>query len=67
MAVADGKAFCQLKGTYIKLKVKGHDKEILKPGDHVMSKLTKVTKEKISSEYIGRAQVLGPEKTEAER
>lgn len=55
MAVAEGKAFCQLKGTYIKLKVKGYDQEILKPGDHIISTLTKVNKEKISSKYLGRA------------
>mmetsp|Transcript_1273 Transcript_1273/g.1518 ORF Transcript_1273/g.1518 Transcript_1273/m.1518 type:complete len:562 (+) Transcript_1273:3654-5339(+) len=51
MAIADGKAFAQIKGSYIKIKVKG-DKMKVKVGDHVVSKLKKVTKEKISSEYL---------------
>ena len=50
MAQAEGKAFAQIKGTYIKIKVKG-DETIsqLKVGDHITSTLKKVTKEKISS------------------
>jgi len=52
MAVAEGKAFAQIKGSYIQIKVKGHDK--LKVGDHVKSKLKKVTKEKISSEFLSK-------------
>ena len=49
LAVADGKAFAQIKGTYIKIKVKENPN--LKPGDQVLSTLTKVTKEKISSTF----------------
>lgn len=55
MAFAEGKGFSQIKGTYIKMKVKGFESsEGLKIGDHVVSTLKKVTKEKISSEYVGR-------------
>jgi len=69
MAVADGKAFSQIKGSYIKIKVKGQtDADNLKVGDHVVSSLKKVTKEKISSEFIGRAGgKKGPEMSEGER
>lgn len=59
MAVAEGKAFCQVKGTYIKLKVKDLGQEVLKPGDHVISKLTKMNKQKISSKFVGKATSLG--------
>lgn len=53
MAIAEGKAFGQIKGTYIQIKIKGYDaKTKLKVGDHVVSSLKKVTKEKISSEFI---------------
>ncbi len=57
MAIAEGKAFCQIKGSYIKLKVKTQGKlpKNLKIGDHVISKITKITKEKISSLYISKA------------
>jgi len=56
MAFAEGKAFAQIKGTYIKIKVKGFKaSDGLKVGDHVISTLKKVTKEKISSEFVGRA------------
>ena len=50
MAQAEGKAFAQIKGTYIQIKVKG-DETIsqLKVGDHITSALKKVTNEKISS------------------
>lgn len=48
MAFAEGKAFSQIKGSYIKIKVKNVPKS-LKIGDSILSKLTKVTKEKISS------------------
>lgn len=52
MAVAEGKAFAQIKGTYIKIKVKGDETlSKLKVGDHITSTLKKVTKEKISSEF----------------
>lgn len=44
MAIADGKVFAQVKGSYHKLKVKGSEKVQLKVGDHVMAKLEKVTK-----------------------
>jgi len=50
MAVAEGKAFAQIKGTYIKIKVKGYEK--LDIGDHVLSTLTKATKEKITSHFV---------------
>jgi len=50
MAIAEGKAFAQIKGSYIKLKVKSPPAS-LKVGDHVVSKLKKVTKEKISSVF----------------
>ena len=49
MAVADGKAFGQIKGSYIKLKVKNGS---VKVGAHVVAKLTKVTKDKISSNFM---------------
>jgi len=52
MALAEGKAFAQVKGTYIKIKVKGSEAiSKLKVGDHITSVLKKVTKEKISSEF----------------
>lgn len=55
MALAEGKAFSQIKGSYIQIKVKGYtDNDKLAVGDHVFSSLKKVTKEKISSEFIGR-------------
>ena len=55
MAFAEGKAFAQIKGSYIKIKVKGFKaSDGLKVGDHVISTLKKVTKEKISSEYVRR-------------
>ena len=55
MAFAEGKAFAQIKGTYIKIKVKGFKaSDGLKAGDHIISTLKKVTKEKISSEFVGR-------------
>lgn len=58
MALAEGKAFAQIKGTYIKLKVKGAESVAqLKVGDHITSTLKKVTKEKLSSVFgrkVGR-------------
>lgn len=66
MAVAEGKAFAQIKGTYIQIKVKGYDtSQNLQVGDHVVSKLKKVTKEKISSEYVQKAS--RTDMTEGER
>ena len=58
MAFAENKAFAQIKGSYIKIKVKPVPKS-LKIGDQVVSKLTKVTKEKISSEFIGKSEGSG--------
>jgi len=58
MAVAEGKALCQLKGTYLKLKVKEYGDEALRPGDHVISKLTKIDKQKISSTFVSRTASL---------
>lgn len=52
LTIADGKAFAQIKGSYLKLKVKNFAKDEIKEGDHVTVKLTKVTKQKISSEYV---------------
>lgn len=53
MAIAEGKAFSQIKGTYIQIKVKGYDASAkLKIGDHVISTLKKVSKEKISSNFV---------------
>lgn len=52
MAVAEGKAFAQIKGSYIKLKVKGFEETKLKVGDHVVASLKKVTKEKLSSSFL---------------
>jgi ribosomal protein S1 len=51
MAIAEGKAFAQIKGTYIKIKVKQITAD-LKIGDHVTVSLKKVTKEKISSIFL---------------
>jgi hypothetical protein len=51
MAIAEGKAFGQIKGSYIKLKIKEGPTN-LKVGDHVVSSLNKVTKEKISSSFV---------------
>ena len=68
MAVAEGKAFGQIKGTYIQIKIKGYDaKTKLKVGDHVVSKLMKVTKEKISSEFIKKASSKQSDMSEEER
>lgn len=52
LAVAEGKQFCQIKGSFLKLKVKSE--EAIKVGDHIASKLTKVTKEKIVGELVGK-------------
>ena len=55
MALAEGKAFAQIKGSYIKIKVKGYEQSSkLKVGDHIVSTLKKVTKEKISSSFNHR-------------
>lgn len=52
MAIAaEGKAFAQIKGSYIKMKVKEMPKKI-KVGDQVSATLKKVTKEKISSIFV---------------
>ena len=51
LAVAEGKAFAQIKGSYIKIKVKEIPAK-LKAGDHVTVSLKKVTKEKISSTFL---------------
>lgn len=51
MAVAEGKAFAQIKGSYIKIKVKEIPAK-LKAGDHLTVSLKKVTKEKISSTFL---------------
>lgn len=51
MAVAEGKAFAQIKGSYHQIKVKGYTHKI-EVGEHVMAKLKKVTKEKISSLFV---------------
>lgn len=70
MAIAEGKAFSQIKGSYIKIKVKGYDKkDKIKVGDHVFSTLKKVTKDKISSVFIGKTGSLGQkaEMTQDER
>lgn len=70
MAIADGKAFAQIKGSYVKIKVKGYTaKDKLKVGDHVFASLKKVTKEKISSEFVGRISSSGekPEMSQEER
>lgn len=53
MAVAEGKAFAQIKGSYHSIKVKGYSHKI-EVGEHVMTKLKKVTKEKISSLFVKR-------------
>lgn len=59
MAVAEGKAFAQIKGSYIKIKVKGYDsKDKLQAGDHIISTLKKVTKEKISSVFKSKCDTL---------
>ena len=65
MAMADGKAFSQIKGSYIKIKVKGAGTEKLKVGNHVISELKKVTKEKISSEIVKK--VVGTTSTAEEQ
>lgn len=70
MAMAEGKAFAQIKGSYIKIKVKGYDKkDRVQVGDHVFSTLKKVTKEKISSVFIGKTGSSGQkaEMSEEER
>ena len=55
MAVAEGKAFAQIKGSYIKIKVKGYkEKDQIQVGDHIISSLQKVTKEKISSSFVSK-------------
>ena len=70
MAIADGKAFAQVKGSYVKIKVKGYAaSDKLKIGDHIFTSLKKVTKEKISSEFVGRISSSGekPEMSDKER
>jgi ribosomal protein S1 len=52
MAVAEEKAFAQIKGSYIKLKVKNFPPKSLKAGDQIVASLTKVTKEKLSSTFV---------------
>jgi len=68
MAIAEGKAFAQVKGTYIQIKVKGYDaKTKLKIGDHVVSNLKKVTKEKISSAFVRVVSHRQSDMSESER
>ena len=70
MAIADGKSFAQIKGSYVKIKVKGYTaKDKLTVGDHIFTSLKKVTKEKISSEFVGRISSSGekPEMSSEER
>jgi len=65
MATAQGKVFSQIKGTYIQIKVKGFDETIkFQTGDHLISKLKKVTKEKISSIFVSK--VKGSQMTKSE-
>lgn len=42
--MVDGKAFAQIKGSYLKIKVKGFKEGDIKEEDTVKVKLTKVTK-----------------------
>lgn len=44
LTFVDGKVFAQIKGTYLKLKVKNIEKVKLNKGDHINVKLLKVTK-----------------------
>ena len=59
LTIADGKAFAQIKGSYLKLKIKNFKEGEIKEGDHVNVKLTKVTKQKITSEYVEKVQGQG--------
>ena len=59
MALADGKIFAQVKGSYHKLKIKGQGKVQVKVGDHVMAKLEKVTKQKISAQFVEKVKGAG--------
>src|SRR5690606_13028492 len=59
LTIADGKAFAQLKGSYLKLKVKNFAEDSIKEGDHVTAKLTKVTKQKITSEFVEKVKGTG--------
>lgn len=59
LTFTDGKAFAQLKGSYLKLKVKNFQEGEIREGDHVMAKLTKVTKQKISSEFVQKIKGTG--------
>lgn len=67
MAVADQKAFCQIKGTYIKLKVKQFGNQPLKPGDHVVSTIKKLTAAKISSIFLSMSSSTTSPMTDEER
>ena len=53
MAIAEGKAFGQIKGSYIKLKVKSPPSSV-KVGDHVVASLSKVTPEKLSATFVSK-------------
>lgn len=57
--MTDDKAFAQIKGSYLKLKIKNFKKDELHEGDHVNVKLTKVTKQKISSEFVEKVKGTG--------
>jgi hypothetical protein len=71
LAMAEGKYFCQLKGSFLKLKVKIPEEESavkkLSIGDHIACKLTKVTKEKIVGTLEGKITVTESEQLEVTR
>jgi hypothetical protein len=52
MTLADQKAFAQIKGSYLKIKVKQLGTTKLKPQDTVLTKITKVKDKKLSSELV---------------
>ena len=69
-AGSDDKWFAQIKGSYLKVKVKnvpGNAAKHLKEGDTVIAALTSVTKQKIVAKYEGKsAQIAATGQTEDE-
>ena len=57
VAIADGKAFAQIKGSYLKLKVKDFPSD-LTIGNHMIATLAKVTKQKITGTFIQKVSAI---------
>ena len=61
MNILEDKIFGQIKGSYLKIKVKGITdlSTPVKEGDHVVVKLSKVTKQKVTGIYEGQVEGKG--------